>query len=141
MNNRSPSQPFPPLPAAEPMLISRKGWAALPREIDSPRANDHAKHPYPTPNPCWRRRGDTVAAACRGCVLAALLGLAVTSQPLRAAGLDQVRITEFAAVNDGPLADEDGDFSDWIEIHNAGSNTVNLLDWSLTDNPADLRKW
>jgi len=52
-----------------------------------------------------------------------------------------VRITEFAAVNDGPFTDEDGDFSDWIEIHNAGTNVVNLLDWSLTDNAADLTRW
>ncbi len=27
-------------------------------------------------------------------------------------------ITEFMASNDSTLADEDGDFSDWIEIHN-----------------------
>lgn len=46
---------------------------------------------------------------------------------------DAVRITEFMAVNDGPVTDEDGDFSDWIELHNAGTNLVNLLDWRLTD--------
>ena len=41
-------------------------------------------------------------------------------------GQDLLRISEFAAVNDGPLLDEDGEKSDWIEINNAGTNTVNL---------------
>ena len=35
-------------------------------------------------------------------------------------------ISEFMASNDGTLADEDGDFSDWIEIHNRGTEDVNL---------------
>lgn len=50
-------------------------------------------------------------------------------------------ITEFVANNTSTLADEEGEFADWIEIHNTGTNTVNLLDWSLTDNPANLTKW
>ncbi len=54
---------------------------------------------------------------------------------------DNVRISEFMAVNDGPLADENGDFSDWIELHNAGTNTVNLDGWYLTDRATDLKRW
>src|SRR2546422_6674568 len=54
---------------------------------------------------------------------------------------DKVLITEFMANNASILADEDGDFSDWIEIHNAGSDTVDLLDWSLTDNASSLTQW
>src|SRR6185436_15842142 len=54
---------------------------------------------------------------------------------------DQVLISEFAAVNDGPLADEDGDNSDWIELHNTGTNTVNLNGWYLTDAAGNLQKW
>ncbi len=46
---------------------------------------------------------------------------------------DTVLITEFMASNDSVLADEDGDFSDWIEIFNAGTNTVNLNGWILAD--------
>jgi hypothetical protein len=45
------------------------------------------------------------------------------------------------AANSGFLLDEDGDSSDWIELHNSGSNTVNLLNWSLTDSATDLNKW
>jgi len=52
-----------------------------------------------------------------------------------------VRISEFMAVNDTGLDDEDRDESDWIEIHNAGADTVNLKGWYLTDNINDLTKW
>ena len=54
---------------------------------------------------------------------------------------DLLRISEFAAVNDGPLLDEDGEKSDWIEINNAGTNSVNLDGWYLTDTAGNLTKW
>lgn len=44
-----------------------------------------------------------------------------------------VLITEFMASNDSTLADEDGDFPDWIEVYNAGTNTVDLNGWMLAD--------
>ena len=50
-------------------------------------------------------------------------------------------ISEFVARNDSALADEDGDYSDWLEIHNPGSVDVNLKGWCLTDDQADLTKW
>lgn len=56
-------------------------------------------------------------------------------------GASPVVITEFMAANSTTLADEDGDFSDWIEIHNTSDATVNLLDWALTDNASNLTKW
>lgn len=57
-------------------------------------------------------------------------------------GLAQsLMITEFLAVNDGPLRDENGDTSDWIEIHNASDTPANLLGWYLTDSVANLVKW
>jgi len=52
-----------------------------------------------------------------------------------------VLISEFMASNARTLADEDGQFPDWIELYNSGSNTVNLLNWSLTDNATNLKKW
>jgi len=52
-----------------------------------------------------------------------------------------IRINEFMAVNDIGLEDEDRDEVDWIEIHNAGMNTVDLEGWYLTDNVNDLTKW
>lgn len=50
-------------------------------------------------------------------------------------------ISEFLASNDGTLFDEDGEFSDWIEIHNQGDTSGSLEGWHLTDNPADPDKW
>jgi len=50
-------------------------------------------------------------------------------------------ITEFMAENDRFLTDEDGEASDWIEIFNPGPAAVNLQNWCLTDDPADLTQW
>ena len=52
-----------------------------------------------------------------------------------------VVISEFLASNRSTLLDDTGQYSDWIEIHNLSSNTVNLLGWSLTDNRGDPGKW
>jgi hypothetical protein len=61
------------------------------------------------------------------------LGSAVRAQ--------DVVINEFVAVNDAGLPDTDGDFPDWIELHNRGPVPVSLLDWSLTDDATQLRRW
>lgn len=45
------------------------------------------------------------------------------------------------ASNTRTLADEDDDYSDWIEIQNTTDNTVNLLNWSLTDSAGNSGKW
>lgn len=52
-----------------------------------------------------------------------------------------IYISEFMAVNHATLADDDGDYADWIEIHNGGATAVNLANWSLTDNAYDLNRW
>jgi len=50
-------------------------------------------------------------------------------------------INELLAGNVSGLADEDGDRPDWIELHNRGTNAVDLLGWSLTDDPNVPGKW
>ncbi len=50
-------------------------------------------------------------------------------------------ISEFAASNQAVLKDADGDFSDWIEIHNRGDATANLSGWRLTDSAQDPALW
>ena len=50
-------------------------------------------------------------------------------------------VTEFMAINDQTLADGDGNFSDWIEIHNASSSVIDLDNWYLTDKVDRPRKW
>ena len=52
-----------------------------------------------------------------------------------------VVISEFMAVGQSSFADEDGEYHDWIELHNQGARDVNLLGWSLTDDPAEPDKW
>jgi len=66
-------------------------------------------------------------------ILAAVL-LAVSARA-------QVRITEFMASNTQTLADEDGDYSDWVELQNTSSNSVSLLNWALTDSSGNPGKW
>lgn len=53
----------------------------------------------------------------------------------------ELLISEFLAANNSGLRDEDGDFSDWIEIYNPGKQTVSLEGWHLSDDPQDLTKW
>jgi len=60
---------------------------------------------------------------------------------LYSAGSLKVLITEILVVNNSTLQDEDGDFSDWIEIYNPGTVSINLSGWSLTDNPEKPGKW
>ena len=52
-----------------------------------------------------------------------------------------VLITEFMAINNSTLFDEDGDDSDWIEIYNRGPVPVDLDGWYLTDDQDNLTKW
>ncbi len=42
-------------------------------------------------------------------------------------------ISEFMAINDTTLADGDGQYSDWIEIHNPGDDAIDLTGWTLKD--------
>jgi hypothetical protein len=71
----------------------------------------------------------------------ALAALVLTLSLVACGVQAQVVITEFMAVNDTTLADEDGNYTDWIELHNAGSAAVDLDGWYLTDNDGNLRKW
>ncbi|MBI4604959.1 MAG: lamin tail domain-containing protein [Planctomycetes bacterium] len=50
-------------------------------------------------------------------------------------------ITELLADNGGSLLDEDGEASDWVEVHNPGASAVNLQGWHLTDEALNLTKW
>jgi len=54
---------------------------------------------------------------------------------------DSLVITEFMAQNTSGLTDQDGAFSDWIEIYNPTGDTVDLDGWYLTDKDYNLTKW
>src|SRR5689334_17663526 len=55
--------------------------------------------------------------------------------------LSAVEISEFMAINGHTLADQDNEYSDWIEVHNTTNTPVDLAGWHLTDNPDNLAKW
>lgn len=52
-----------------------------------------------------------------------------------------VLINEIMSANDSTLQDLDGDYSDWIELYNSDSVTLDLTDYSISDNENELRKW
>lgn len=52
-----------------------------------------------------------------------------------------VVINEFLASNQKTVADPQGEYDDWIEIHNRSSQEVDLSGCYLTDDPTKPRKW
>ena len=58
----------------------------------------------------------------------------------RFAGANPI-ISEFMADNATTIADEDGSYSDWIEIHNPTPSAINLDQWCLTDKASLPAKW
>ena len=46
-------------------------------------------------------------------------------------------ISELMSSNQTTLADEDGDFADWLEIHNASDSPANLNGWTLESDGID----
>lgn len=62
-------------------------------------------------------------------------------QPHEASPGTRIIITELMAINDGFLPDDEGQFPDWIEIHNIEEDDISLKGWSITDDPDEPRKW
>ena len=77
----------------------------------------------------------TLTATAAGGSTSQQVTVAVTPSPLAPI------ISEFVASNMTGLSDEDGDFSDWIEIYNPNPFDLSLGGWHLTDNQANLGKW
>ena len=65
-------------------------------------------------------------------ILLIFISLSVFSQNLK--------ISEIMSVNLQTIADEDGEYSDWIEIYNAGNETVELQNFFLSDKKVNLYK-
>ncbi|NLF39680.1 hypothetical protein GX586_09560 [bacterium] len=68
-----------------------------------------------------------------------MIAFCVISAPFTHAA--SVFISEFMAQNTLSLQDEDGEYSDWVEIYNAGTTNINLPGWRLTDDAGDTAKW
>jgi hypothetical protein len=53
----------------------------------------------------------------------------------------RISVNEVVSASYSGLADEDGEYEDWIELFNEGDSAASLSGWSLTDDPAMPRKW
>jgi len=52
-----------------------------------------------------------------------------------------LRINEVMSANTSTIADEAGEYDDWIELHNFGTEDIDLSGMFLTDNPSLPEKW
>jgi hypothetical protein len=52
-----------------------------------------------------------------------------------------LKINEVMASNSTTITDEDGDYPDWIELYNHGSDTIDLNGYGLSDNENNPFKW
>jgi len=50
-------------------------------------------------------------------------------------------INEIMAANFSEVADQDGEYDDWVEIYNRNSFSLNLNGYFLSDNENDLTRW
>jgi hypothetical protein len=60
--------------------------------------------------------------------------------PAMLAAQDPV-ITELMARNANTLADRDGEYPDWLEVHNPKASSIQLGGYYVTDDASDLKKW
>lgn len=66
-------------------------------------------------------------------VLSVLFSINSTSQ--------NIAINEIMSSNSNTIADENGDYEDWIEIYNYGTTAVNLNGFGLSDQTDNPLKW
>ena len=66
-------------------------------------------------------------------ILAFLINIEIASS--------QIIINEVCASNADLIADFEGDYNDWIEITNSGSDPVNLKGYCLRDDADNLSQW
>jgi hypothetical protein len=52
-----------------------------------------------------------------------------------------VVINEIMPVNSSTVADQNGEFDDWIELYNLNDSTVDLSGYYLSDSKKNLTKW
>ncbi len=77
----------------------------------------------------------------RALVLGLLLAGLTSGLPAVQAASPSVLITEVQAANTRTVADDQGSYSDWLELHNPTSTSIPLLGYTLTDDPDEPAKW
>ena len=78
-----------------------------------------------------------------GCALLFGLLIALLSTGLQAAqaATPGILITEVQASNTRTVADDQGGYSDWIELHNPTDTPIAITGYTLTDDPTEPAKW
>ena len=66
-----------------------------------------------------------------------LFSVILLSRPM----LAQVDLSELSQTNMSTIADEDGDYSDWLEIRNNGPSPANIGGYGITNDPLVPFKW
>ena len=56
-------------------------------------------------------------------------------------GSHSLYINEVMSSNRCTITDEDGDYADWCELYNAGTTTLNLDGYWLSDDPTNPLRW
>ncbi len=93
------------------------------------------------------RLKNTAKRVCAGLAAAAMLVVASacgTESEMIASGAvidKEIYISEFMASNSSAVTDADGEYSDWIEIHNATDRDYVLTGATLTDDEKKPTKW
>ncbi len=77
----------------------------------------------------------------RALLLALLLVVLTTGVSAAQAPTPAIIITEVQAANTRTMADDQGGYPDWIELHNPTNTSIPLLGYTLTDDPAAPTKW
>ncbi len=72
--------------------------------------------------------------------LSALLWMSLFFSPVEAFA-QYLTINELMSANASTIADEDGDFSDWIEIYNPRREGISIGGYGLSDDPDEPFKW
>ncbi|TVR76559.1 MAG: hypothetical protein EA409_13375 [Saprospirales bacterium] len=76
-----------------------------------------------------------------GAIACSLLLTAILFFPAPYSAQTGVFINEFMASNGFTLADEDGDFEDWIELYNHSDDTVTVEGYYLSDSDSNPYQW
>ncbi len=77
----------------------------------------------------------------RALLLGLLLLVLTTGMSAAQAPTPGILITEIQAANTRTVADDQGGYADWIELHNPTDTSISLLGYTLSDDPAAPTKW
>ena len=77
----------------------------------------------------------------RALLLVLLLVVLTTGVSAAQAVSPDILITEVQASNTRTVADDQGGYSDWIELHNPTDTPIAITGYTITDDPTEPAKW